>query len=147
MNMTVVNVSPLSDKVSELLKADTDVRKYSTRVETGAYNSKSIRGIEVHIVADMAVEKDTPRILYGQIYTVPVRIDCVCRFREVEKLQSDLTELIMYIRDVIEDNYTLGGIANKYTRPIESEAEYVPEENPEVYVYSLIINYEVIKAR
>jgi hypothetical protein len=145
--MVLIDTTSLEDKVQSLLKANSTIRKYAKRIKTGMYDTSSIKDIEIFIDAGMPIISDTKRMVYGTIYNVPIAINCVCRFRTKSKLSDSLTPLVNQIRDVVEDNYTLGGLCNNYISPFEESADTIDESNPEVFVYTIVINYEIIKTR
>lgn len=144
--MTLINTLTIQSKLKDLLVANEDVRRYSNRILEGSYEMKSINGIDLYV--NIGIPEITDRgLVNASEYKIPISLDMVSRFRTKDKLDTQLVNLVNNVRDVIEDNYTLGGLVNGYTTPFEIVADIIPEDNPEVYVYTMIIEYTLIKIR
>ena len=144
--MTLIDTIEIQSALKDIFVANDNIRKYTNRIKEGSYEMKSINGIELYV--NVGIPEITDRALVNASeYKIPMSLDMVCRYRTKDKLDIQLINLVNYVRDSIEDNYRLGGLVNGYTTPFEISADIIPEENPEVYVYTIIIEYTLIKIR
>ena len=144
--MTLINTVAIQSALKDLFVSNDNIRKYTNRILEGSYEIKSINGIDLYV--NVGIPEITDRALVNASeYRIPMSIDMVCRYRTKDKLDLQLINLVNNVRDSIEDNYTISGLVNGYTTPFEVVADIIPEENPEVYVYTIIVEYTLIKTR
>lgn len=144
--MTLIDTVAIQSALKDLFVANDNIRKYTNRILEGSYEIKSINGIDLYV--NVGIPEITDRALVNASeYRIPMSIDMVCRYRTKDKLDLQLINLVNNVRDSIEDNYRIDGLVNGYTTPFEVVADIIPEENPEVYVYTIIVEYTLIKTR
>ena len=144
--MTLIDTVAIQSALKDLFVSNDNIRKYTNRILEGSYEIKSINGIDLYV--NVGIPEITDRALVNASeYRIPMSIDMVCRYRTKDKLDLQLINLVNNVRDSIEDNYTIDGLVNGYITPFEVVADIIPEENPEVYVYTIIVEYTLIKTR
>lgn len=144
--MTLIDTVAIQSALKDLFVSNDNIRKYTNRILEGSYEIKSINGIDLYV--NVGIPEITDRALVNASeYRIPMSIDMVCRYRTKDKLDLQLINLVNNVRDTIEDNYRIDGLVNGYITPFEVVADIIPEENPEVYVYTIIVEYRLIKTR
>ena len=144
--MTLIDTVAIQSALKDLFVSNDNIRKYTNRILEGSYEIKSINGIDLYV--NVGIPEITDRALVNASeYRIPMSIDMVCRYRTKDKLDLQLINLVNNVRDTIEDNYRIDGLVNGYITPFEVVADIIPEENPEVYVYTIIVEYTLIKTR
>ena len=144
--MTLIDTVAIQSALKDLFVSNDNIRKYTNRILEGSYEIKSINGIDLYV--NVGIPEITDRALVNASeYRIPMSIDMVCRYRTKDKLDLQLINLVNNVRDTIEDNYRIDGLVNGYITPFEVVADVIPEENPEVYVYTIIVEYTLIKTR
>jgi len=144
--MTLIDTFAIQSGLKDLFVANANIRKYTNKIRVGNSDVKSINGIELYVNAGLPEITDKGLVNASE-YKIPISIDMICRYRTKGKLDTQLSKLYNHVRDCIENNYSIGGLVNGYVTPFEQSAELIPDDNPEVYVYTIIVEYTIIKTR
>ena len=144
--MVTIDTDPMELEIRNLLRESTDLNSTVKLIETGTYNVRAIKGINIYVSAGFPEALGDIQFLNGRRYRIPMNIDMVCRFRDRETLLSDIKEAFGYVRDILEQNPKLDGLVNGYDLPFEGgEDVFGEDDNPEVYSLNITVNYDLIK--
>lgn len=139
-----IDVGTIEESLVSKLMENSTVRRYSNFIKQGNYEMPSINGIDVWVHSRIPVESQDNRVLFGSVYSIPVDISLLCRYKQRDKLTETVDNLCSEISRII---YKSGKIAstNGYKLPIEIMDDAIGEnDNPETYIVTITITYEMI---